>query len=118
MSAEKDVGAFRSIGEVAAGLDVKPHVLRYWESQFAQLRPLQRKNGRRYYRPEDVQLIGQIHQLVYGQGLTLRGAKMALSAGVAAGGGMSAGDSAGVMPVNADVFGKLRAIRAGLAAVL
>lgn len=74
----KEPGALRTIGEVAAGLGVRQHVLRYWEEQFPMLRPIKRSGGRRYYRPEDVSLIATIHRLVHTEGYTLRGARIAL----------------------------------------
>ena len=60
----KDDGAMRTIGEVAAALDIRQHVLRYWEQQFPMLKPLKRSGGRRYYRPEDVALVQTIDRLV------------------------------------------------------
>ncbi len=74
----KDEGALRTIGEVGEALGVKAHVLRYWEGQFPQLRPLKRSGGRRYYRPEDIALVEEIDRLVNKEGYTLRGAKGAL----------------------------------------
>jgi len=74
----KDAAAMRTIGEVAAALGVKQHVLRYWEQQFPMLRPLKRSGGRRYYRPEDVALVGRIDRLVNAEGYTLKGARQAL----------------------------------------
>ena len=71
--------ALRTIGEVSAGLNIRQHVLRYWEEQFPMLRPLKRSGGRRYYRPEDVRLIAAIDRLVHREGYTLRGARQALS---------------------------------------
>ena len=75
----KDPEALRTIGEVAAALGIRQHVLRYWEEQFPMLRPLKRSGGRRYYRPEDVRLVETIDRLVHREGYTLRGAKQALS---------------------------------------
>ena len=75
----KEEGALRTIGEVAAALDIKPHVLRYWEQQFPMLEPLKRSGGRRYYRPEDVELLERIDRLVNREGYTLKGAKKALT---------------------------------------
>ena len=75
---EKAPGAFRTIGEVAAELDVPQHVLRFWESKFAQVRPLKRGGGRRYYRPEDVTLLRLIRGLLYDQGYTIRGVQKVL----------------------------------------
>lgn len=76
----KDEGALRTIGEVSDGLGIKPHVLRYWEQQFAILKPLKRSGGRRYYRPEDVELVETINRLVNEEGYTLKGAEAALRA--------------------------------------
>nr|WP_245653723.1 MerR family transcriptional regulator [Novosphingobium rosa] len=70
--------ALRTIGEVTRALSIAPHVLRYWEEQFPMLRPVKRGGGRRYYRPEDVALLAEIHQLVHAQGYTLRGARQYL----------------------------------------
>ena len=68
----------RTIGEVAKATGIKTHVLRYWEQQFPQLKPLKRSGGRRYYRPEDVNLVERIDRLVNREGYTLKGAKAAL----------------------------------------
>ena len=73
--------ALRTIGEVAAALNIRQHVLRYWEEQFPMLKPIKRSGGRRYYRPEDVQLVATIVRLVHHQGYTLRGARQAIEAG-------------------------------------
>lgn len=70
--------ALRTIGEVTKALGIRQHVLRYWEEQFPALQPIKRSGNRRYYRPEDVALIGQIDRLVNREGYTLRGARMAL----------------------------------------
>jgi len=75
----KDPEALRTIGEVAKGLGIRQHVLRYWEEQFPMLRPLKRSGGRRYYRAEDVALVERIDRLVHREGYTLRGAKLALT---------------------------------------
>jgi len=74
----KDPTALRTIGEVAKALNIRQHVLRYWEEQFPMLKPLKRSGGRRYYRPEDVQLVETIDRLVHREGYTLKGAKKAL----------------------------------------
>jgi DNA-binding transcriptional MerR regulator len=73
--------ALRTIGEVAKALGIRQHVLRYWEEQFPMLRPLKRSGGRRYYRPEDVQLVQTIDRLVHREGYTLKGAKQVLRGG-------------------------------------
>ena len=74
----KDPEALRTIGEVAKGLGIRQHVLRYWEEQFPMLRPLKRSGGRRYYRAEDIVLVERIDRLVHREGYTLKGAKQAL----------------------------------------
>jgi DNA-binding transcriptional MerR regulator len=74
----KSAAAFRTISEVAAELDVAQHVLRFWESKFPQVRPLKRGGGRRFYRPEDVELLRQIRSLLYEEGYTIRGAQKLL----------------------------------------
>jgi len=76
----KDEGALRTIGEVSEALDIKPHVLRYWEAQFPLLKPLKRSGGRRYYRPADVELVQTIDRLVNREGYTLKGAEAVLRA--------------------------------------
>lgn len=74
----KSAGAFRTISEVADELDVAQHVLRFWESKFPQVRPLKRGGGRRYYRPEDVDLLRRIRSLLYEEGYTIKGAQKLL----------------------------------------
>jgi DNA-binding transcriptional MerR regulator len=76
----KSSAAFRTISEVADDLDVAQHVLRFWESKFAQVRPLKRGGGRRYYRPEDIDLLRQIRGLLYDEGYTIKGAQKLLRA--------------------------------------
>ena len=71
--ASKSPDAFRTIREVSEELDVPQHVLRFWETKFNQVRPLQRGGGRRYYRPEDVDLLRRIRSLLYADGYTIRG---------------------------------------------
>jgi len=70
--------AFRTISEVAEELDVPQHVLRFWESRFQQIRPMKRGGGRRYYRPDDVDLLRGIRHLLYGEGYTIRGVQRIL----------------------------------------
>ena len=84
--------AFRTIGEVADDLDLPAHVLRFWESKFAQLKPLKRRGGRRYYRPEDILLLRRIRQCLYQEGYTIRGVQKLL--GGSAGEGAAAPDPA------------------------
>ena len=71
--ASKSPDAFRTIREVSEELDVPQHVLRFWETKFNQVRPLKRGGGRRYYRPEDVDLLRRIRALLYADGYTIRG---------------------------------------------
>lgn len=75
---EKAPDAFRTISEVADELDVPQHVLRFWETRFAQIRPMKRGGGRRYYRPDDVDLLRGIRHLLYGEGYTIRGVQRLL----------------------------------------
>jgi DNA-binding transcriptional MerR regulator len=98
----KDAGALRTIGEVAAGFGIRQHVLRYWEQQFPMLRPLKRSGGRRYYRPEDVELLKRIRDLLYRQGMTIRGVQQVLRAERRGGRGQAAGEGP---PANAAVAG-------------
>ena len=69
---KKSPDAFRTISEVAEWLDVPTHVLRFWESRFAQIKPVKRAGGRRYYRPSDMRLIGGVKVLLHDQGMTIR----------------------------------------------
>ena len=78
---EKSAQAFRTISEVAAELDVPQHVLRFWESKFSQVRPLKRGGGRRYYRPEDIDLLRRIRSLLYEDGYTIKGVQRLLKEG-------------------------------------
>ena len=75
---EKAPDAFRTISEVAEELDVPQHVLRFWESRFREIRPMKRGGGRRYYRPDDVDLLRGIRHLLYGEGYTIRGVQRLL----------------------------------------
>jgi len=70
---DKSAQAFRTISEAAEQLQVAPHVLRFWESKFKQIRPVKRDNGRRLFRPEDIVLIRNIKYLLYERGMTIRG---------------------------------------------
>ena len=78
---EKSAQAFRTISEVATELDVPQHVLRFWESKFTQVRPLKRGGGRRYYRPEDIDLLRRIRTLLYEDGYTIKGVQRLLKEG-------------------------------------
>ena len=80
----KSATAFRTISEVSADLGVPQHVLRFWESRFPQIRPLKRAGGRRYYRPEDIDLLRRIQSLLHGEGYTIRGVQRLMRDGRAA----------------------------------
>jgi DNA-binding transcriptional MerR regulator len=80
----KSEHAFRTIGELAGELDVPQHILRYWETRFPQLKPLQRAGNRRYYRPDDVALARRIHRLLNQDGYTIRGVQQLLGKGAVA----------------------------------
>lgn len=75
---EKSAEAYRTISEVAQDLDLPQHVLRFWETQFVQIKPLKRGGGRRYYRPEDIELLRAIRHLLYGEGYTIKGVQKIL----------------------------------------
>lgn len=75
---DKSPDAFRTISEVADDLDLPQHVLRFWETRFAQIKPMKRGGGRRYYRPQDVDLIKGIRHLLYDQGYTIKGVQKLL----------------------------------------
>jgi DNA-binding transcriptional MerR regulator len=90
----KSEHAFRTIGELAGELGVPQHILRYWETRFPQLKPLQRAGNRRYYRPDDVALARRIHRLLSQDGYTIRGVQQLLGKG----GGSAASDEAAAAP--------------------
>ena len=93
-ASDKDPEAFRTIGELSEELGVAQHILRYWETKFPQLRPLQRAGNRRYYRPADVALARRIHHLLSNEGYTVRGVQKLLRDPVTA----EASESAPVAP--------------------
>ena len=74
----KSADAFRTIGEVADELDVPKHVLRFWEGKFPQIKPMKRGGGRRYYRPEDMELLRGIRHLLHAEGYTIKGVQKIL----------------------------------------
>ncbi|UIJ45688.1 MerR family transcriptional regulator [Sphingomonas cannabina] len=102
---DKAAGAFRTIGELSRETGIAQHILRYWETRFPQLKPLQRAGRRRYYRPEDVTLVRRIQHLLDHEGYTIRGVQKLLASESPAKGARSTRDAA-------------RAIRADLAAAL
>lgn len=75
---EKSPTALRTISEASEILDVPQHVLRFWETKFTQIKPLKRNGGRRFYRPQDIDVLQQIKHLLYSQGYTIKGAKKAV----------------------------------------
>ena len=95
---EQKSGPFRTIGDVSAELGLPTHILRYWETRFTQLRPLTRAGNRRYYRPEDVDLVRQINQLLNVEGYTIKGAQKTLFDG-----GVNVGD---ISPTQTDLDAK------------
>ena len=116
----KSEHAFRTIGELASDLGVPQHILRYWETRFPQLRPLQRAGNRRYYRPDDVALARRIHRLLNQDGYTIRGVQQLLAKGestpgeaASPGGRPDPGQPAGPFPAEA-----LRALRRSLVEAL
>jgi len=125
VSQAKSEHAFRTIGELAGELGVPQHILRYWETRFPQLKPLQRAGNRRYYRAEDAALARRIHHLLNVEGYTIRGVQQLLARG---GGGedeivpATAAAPAPAEPASAPASGasikRLRALRQSLAAAL
>lgn len=109
-------GAFLTIGELAGQLNLPQHILRYWETRFTQLRPLQRAGNRRYYRPEDVALVRRIDRLLNHEGYTIKGVQKLLAS-------KGEGDAAAIEPARPGQspgisIDKLRRIRDGLARAL
>ncbi len=78
LTTEKSPDAFRTISEVSTALDIPAHVLRFWESKFSQIKPVKRGGGRRYYRPQDVNLLRGIRDLLKADGLTIKGVQKVL----------------------------------------
>lgn len=72
---EKSASAYRTIGEAASELNVPTHVLRFWETKFRQIQPVKRAGGRRHYRPEDMDILREIQDLLYKSGFTIKGAQ-------------------------------------------
>ncbi len=124
----KSDAAFRTISEVADDLNVPQHVLRFWETKFNQVRPLKRGGGRRYYRPEDIVLLRRIRELLYTDGMTIKGVQKLLresgAKALSAEPDAAAGDeAAGAMPGAAQdglrrILGELTTLRDELRAAL
>jgi len=100
---DKAPDAFRTISEVAGDLDIPQHVLRFWETRFTQIKPMKRSGGRRYYRPDDVDLLRGIRHLLYSEGYTIRGVQRILKEhGIKAVQGLTEGSSAAAFGVIED----------------
>ena len=106
----KSAAAFRTISEVAGGLDIPQHVLRFWESKFSQIKPLKRGGGRRYYRPDDIALLQRIKALLYDDGYTIKGVQKLLREG----GSKTSGEAAAAAPAG----GRAGGAKAELKAIL
>ena len=117
---DKSSDAYRTISEVSAELNVPPHVLRFWETKFSNLRPLKRSGGRRYYRPNDINVLMRIRDLLYEDGFTIKGAqrflksKEALASTVAVADavtGIEASDFAAIQAILVSVRKRLASVR-------
>jgi len=100
-TATKTMSAYKTISEVADDIGVPQHVLRFWESHFPQVKPTRMRGGRRYYRPEDIDLLRKIKTLLYAQGYTIKGAKKLVRNKSFLAGTMSAYSAASVKPAPA-----------------
>ena len=120
---DKSPDAFRTISEVAEDLDLPQHVLRFWETRFTQIKPMKRGGGRRYYRPQDVELIKGIRHMLYDQGYTIKGVQRLLRDGTdegpqaAAGGELPLGDPPPPPAAEEQETAALRAALADLEAI-
>jgi DNA-binding transcriptional MerR regulator len=112
---EKAEGALKTISEVSDQFGIPQHILRYWESRFPQLRPLQRAGNRRYYRSEDVALVARIDTLLNREGYTIKGVQKLLSE---RGGPAKDKEPAPAPAFSGSIVSELRAIRASLSAAL
>ena len=105
---DKSSDAFRTISEVSAELNVPPHVLRFWETKFSNLRPLKRSGGRRYYRPDDINVLIRIRDLLYEDGFTIKGAQRFLKSKEALASTVTVADA--VTGIEASDFAAVQAI--------
>lgn len=112
---KKADGAFLTISELAEELGLPQHILRYWETRFPQLRPLQRSGNRRYYRPDDVALARRINRLLNVEGFTVKGAQKALAEPDAPPASLPEPPRVEQQYDQADLIARLEAIRADLA---
>jgi DNA-binding transcriptional MerR regulator len=104
-TADKSPDAFRTISEAADDLGLPQHVLRFWETRFPQIKPLKRGGGRRYYRPDDVELLRAVKHLLYGEGYTIKGVQRLFKeqgARAVVAGAFDRGEDAGDAPVELD----------------
>ncbi len=102
----KSAEAFRTISEVSDELDVPQHVLRFWETKFSQVRPLKRGGGRRYYRPDDIELLRRIRDLLYRDGFTIKGVQKLLREGRSEAVAQVAAEPEVAKPAAADAAGR------------
>ena len=116
MMDDKAAGAFRTIGELSDELSLPQHILRYWETRFSQLRPLQRAGKRRYYRPDDVALVRRINRLLNHEGYTIKGVQKLLASRVGETPAPTPADSPSLIP--AALIAELKRIRAHLSIAL
>ena len=105
---DKSSDAYRTISEVSAELNVPPHVLRFWETKFSNLRPLKRSGGRRYYRPDDINVLMRIRDLLYEDGFTIKGAQRFLKSKEALASTVTVADA--VTGIEASDFAAVQAI--------
>ena len=105
---DKSSDAYRTISEVSAELNVPPHVLRFWETKFSNLCPLKRSGGRRYYRPNDVNVLMRIRDLLYEDGFTIKGAQRFLKSKEALASTVTVADA--VTGIEASDFAAIQAI--------
>ncbi len=106
---DKAAGAFRTIGELSRETGIPQHILRYWETRFPQLRPLQRAGNRRYYRPEDVVLVRRIQRLLDAEGYTIRGVQKLLGEEAPARRGGGSGHTTALMDIRNALAAALKA---------
>ena len=105
---DKSSDAYRTISEVSAELNVPPHVLRFWETKFSNVRPLKRSGGRRYYRPDDINVLMRIRDLLYEDGFTIKGAQRFLKSKEALASTVTVADA--VTDIEASDFAAVQAI--------
>ncbi|MDP2697879.1 MerR family transcriptional regulator [Thalassospira sp.] len=96
----KSDSAFRTISEAASELGLQQHVLRFWESRFSQIKPLKRAGGRRYYRPEDLEMLAAIRSLLHDQGYTIKGVQKLIAQN---NGHLPVGDAPDAFPVDPEM---------------